>query len=1072
MNIVQDQAGRDTVQKDLERNLMVLAGAGAGKTHELIGRMVNCVCRGQVEVDRIAAITFTRKAAGEMRGRFFVELRKRAQKAAGREVIHIRRALEKIDQCFIGTIHSFCGRLLRERPLEAGLAPDFTEVEERDEAVLRRDTWDRFIQRCFVHGDPRLDELDELGLRTEDLYTFFVRRCLFSDVKLKETDAEVPELQPTVAQTEAFISEVREYIPDELPKGQDPFMDVLTRAGHFLSYRGMGSDSDRIAFLKLLEGNVGVKVTYWGSNKDFARQLRDKLLPSFQEDVLEPVLRQWRQYVYRNAAAFVNEAMRYYDGERHTSGKLTFQDLLLKAATLLRDRPGVRRYFQQRYQCLFVDEFQDTDPIQAEVVLYLTGTDTEEKDWRKLTPREGSLFLVGDEKQSIYRFRRADVETFRLVGDRIEATGGKVVQLNTSFRSLGRLCGWINGAFEPLFADSERHYQAEFGRLFEYRPDGVDAHCVRKISIGKVYRHNRAEIASLDAERIADFIAAAVVGQTEFSGHEDGAVLEEPVSHGHFMILTRTTGCLAIYARALEKRGLPYDIVGGQRLGEAAELVALMDMLESVYMPDNPLPLLGYLRGPLVGLGDDELYAYSKAGGRFNYRCDLPDELPEGLHQRLRQAFGQLDQLTHWMQGCSPTTAFERLLSNLGLTAFSASEEMGSSRAGNLLRLLALVREWENQGMHWGQILVEMRELIDDPEYKVEEMTLESGQEDVVRLMNLHQAKGLEGRVVFLADPYDTYVERHGVDFHVSRTGETPFLSMPVRRPRGPYHMEIIGEPQGWTEDAEEEERFLQAENLRLLYVAATRARNLLVVSCYEGNRDRGPWSPLCPYLKNVPELPVYAAPPLPGPEVLPLDWDAQRSRREGLWQAIQRPTYALHSITEVAMKDEVVLIAGEGRGREYGSAIHRLFDAAVQGRLPVDETPYIHRLLEEAEVPPAFVEDAQNALDAFRASSIWEEIQIAEAVYTEVPFAVPDEEEEIPGVLRGVIDLVYRVSDGWKLVDYKTDAVSEDGDIKALVDRYVPQVDAYARHWCDVTGEKISEKGFWLTEAGCWQGV
>ena len=132
----------------------------------------------------------------------------------------------------------------------------------------------------------------------------------------------------------------------------------------------------------------------------------------------------------------------------------------------------MRRHFQDRYRCLFVDEFQDTDPIQAEILLYLTGENLEETDWRKLTPRPGSLFLVGDGKQSIYRFRRADVETFDLVRNRIDNTNGDIVGLNTNFRSLGHLCDWINAAFEPLFVAHKKPYQAEFAPLFKYRSNG------------------------------------------------------------------------------------------------------------------------------------------------------------------------------------------------------------------------------------------------------------------------------------------------------------------------------------------------------------------------------------------------------------------------------------------------------------------------------------------------------------------------------------------------------------------------------------------------------------------------
>ena len=165
-----------------------------------------------------------------------------------------------------------------------------------------------------------------------------------------------------------------------------------------------------------------------------------------------PALTQWRQYIYPHVVEFIDDAVEFYNQQRLNKGQMTFGDLLLRATALLRDSPQVRRYFGTRYEILFVDEFQDTDPIQAEMLFYLTGADTEGTDWQRLEPRPGSLFIVGDEKQSIYRFRRADVATFRLAAAQLEVAAGSTEQLNTSFRSLGNLCTWINGTFFESWA--------------------------------------------------------------------------------------------------------------------------------------------------------------------------------------------------------------------------------------------------------------------------------------------------------------------------------------------------------------------------------------------------------------------------------------------------------------------------------------------------------------------------------------------------------------------------------------------------------------------------------------------
>ena len=1065
MNL-RDQQARDKIADALDRNMMVLAGAGAGKTYALVQRMANAVQKGVVPVDQLSAITFTRKAAGEMRGRFFSELKSRAKNADGKDLNRIQNALEKVDQCFIGTIHSFCGQLLRERPVEAGLPPDFSEVEEREEAVMRREAWDQFVQQRFLSEDPRLAKFEELGLRPEDLYGFFQRRYQFSDVPLACEPVQKPDLSTAVAELEAFLQHTEAHIPDPLPGRRDALQTALVRTRLFLSNRGIHSDADRIALLQILSGNLSVTLKSWTPNQDFAKHLRDTLLPEFQTEILNPTLTQWRQYIYRFAAPFVDDAVAEYARTRRETGRLTFQDLLELAARLLRDHPEVRRHFQDRYRCLFVDEFQDTDPIQAEILLYLTGENLQETDWRKLTPRPGSLFLVGDGKQSIYRFRRADVETFDLVRNRIGDTNGDIVNLNTNFRSVGHLCDWINTAYEPLFAAHEKPYQAEFAPLFKYRPDGENM-AVRRISIDKVYRNSRSQIAEQDAERIANFIAEAIEGKAEFNGDASSA------SPGDFLILTRTSGYLSHYAQALEKCGIPFEITGGDRLGEADVLHTLADFLETVSMPDNPLPLLAYLRGDLVGLGDDTLYAFKKAGGNFNWTRDLPKEMDPELRRTFEQAYDHLKKASKWLQFLSPDTAIARCVQKLGTLPFVRTLPMGETHAGNLIRILSLIREWTAQGLHWGQVVTELRALIDDRDYKIEQMTIPSAQEDVVRLMNLHQAKGLQGKIVFLADPYDTSYTRYGPEFHVSRTSDEPFLALPITKPRGPYQREVVAEPVGWEDTEAEETRFLQGEELRLLYVAATRAENLLVVSTYEEKPDHGPWSPLYPHLKNVPELAHDDHSPQPTPETPSTKTpsvEMEREQRDQFWQAVKKESFEVAQVTDdrshITYADEGRSATPAGKGAAYGTVIHQIFDDAINMRLPDDPTPYVAHLLQETGTDTEFLPHALDALQHFRNSEIWKEMQASETVYTEVPFAVSQAVNNASSnkIIRGVIDLVYRLPEGWKIVDYKTNAVKTDQDVQALCEQTADQVNTYARHWAKFTGETVVAKGLWLT--------
>ncbi|MCU0722838.1 MAG: UvrD-helicase domain-containing protein, partial [Planctomycetes bacterium] len=177
-----DQAQRDRILSELDRNLLVEAAAGTGKTTCMVGRMVALLASGRVATRGLAAVTFTRKAAAEMRARFQVELERRARSAAGPERENLARALGTVEQCFLGTIHSFCARLLRERPVEAGVDPAFEELDEEADGRLREEAWREFAAALHAARDPALEALDALGLAPGELETSFARYVEFPDV--------------------------------------------------------------------------------------------------------------------------------------------------------------------------------------------------------------------------------------------------------------------------------------------------------------------------------------------------------------------------------------------------------------------------------------------------------------------------------------------------------------------------------------------------------------------------------------------------------------------------------------------------------------------------------------------------------------------------------------------------------------------------------------------------------------------------------------------------------------------------------------------------------------------------
>ena len=270
-----DASARERIRDDLDTSLMCLAGAGAGKTHALVERMVACIGEGKVDIAHMAAITFTRKAAGELRGRFFLALQQAAIDVAdqregevvARQLARLRDAVARVDQCAIGTIHAFCAQLLRERPIEAGLPPNFSEVEEREELFLIRAAWDRFLQSLSAAGDPRLLAIEETGLTAEQFYQFYLDRCQFSDLELKPTHGPRPDLEPAVAQACELVREVESQIPDPLPEGEpDRLMATVRELRHFVDFTGPPSDADRERLLRDLASTTKTKVILkrWG----------------------------------------------------------------------------------------------------------------------------------------------------------------------------------------------------------------------------------------------------------------------------------------------------------------------------------------------------------------------------------------------------------------------------------------------------------------------------------------------------------------------------------------------------------------------------------------------------------------------------------------------------------------------------------------------------------------------------------------------------------------------------------------------------------------------------------------
>lgn len=1034
-----DQEARRRIVEDLDTCFLVEAGAGSGKTHSLVSRMVSLIASGRAETAGLAAITFTRKAAAELRERFQIRLEQAAAtEADARRRQRLQQGVATLDRAFLGTIHSFCARLLRERPVEAGLDPAFQEIDQEEELRWSRAAWEAHLEEVRRHESWRLEALRELGMEPRELFGLFLALNQYPEVEPAVADAPRPDLRPVRQAFDAYLHQALSQLPRSEPaRGWDDLQKRLRRMAEAARYLREDDDPSFIRLLESFEAHPRPTLNRW-PDPETAREAQ-AAFEHFRDGTALPTLTAWREHVHRPAVEFVRPAVERAARLRERAGRASFQDLLLRAAALLREVPEVRRSLASRYTHLLVDEFQDTDPIQAEVVLLLTGTPQEETDWRCLTPRPGSLFVVGDPKQSIYRFRRADIDVYRQVREQLVRGGGEVLHLSANFRSVEPLIRWVNRVFQERFPREDGGFQPAYVPLAPVRPGPEARPAVQVLELPPVARHTRGGIAREDAQRVAAWIARACAGDLELprTPEEEARGLDGRARPGDFLVLHRDRAFLLAYAEALEARGIPAEVTGAKGYASTWEVVAFLDLLALLADPSDPVKLLAVLRGPLFGLSDTALH---RLGMALEHRWDrFLDVTVDSLPEPGRTALQTLQAWHAWSLALPAQAALEQVLDATGLLPWTAASAAGTTRAGNLVKLVEAARA-SGSGLSFPRLVATLREVVQTQE--LEAGSLFPGRPQAVRVMNLHRAKGLEAPVVVLAHPVGAGAraplchirrEEQGARGYFPVHAYAPGSGGPWSRPR------LLALPPGWEEAARIEEGYLEGEEMRLLYVAATRARELLVVSRYPAKPDASPWHPLAEGggLQDAPVL-TPSEGPVPAPpqvEVTPAAVQSTRERSAGVLARARQATYLRLAAGELVTlqpdPDRAPLVpptaaaeaaaalatwlpgeeaALQPGGVAWGRAAHRLLEllvrearrrirAATGGTVSgsgLDReglqalARYVAR---EEELGAEGGAEPQETLlrwvEPFLASDLWKRIQAASRVELEVPLAL-----------------------------------------------------------------------------------
>ncbi|MFL5943667.1 MAG: UvrD-helicase domain-containing protein [Gaiellaceae bacterium] len=771
--------------------VFVSAGAGTGKTAVLVERVVRAVCDRGLDVDSILVITYTRRAAGELRTRIRAAFAERGRHDLARE----------LDGAWISTIHGFCARLLKAYPLAAGLDPRFRELDEAQAAVLRSEAFGEALAEFCSGADPQRLELlatyGSGGLRRMLTTVYETLRAAGRELDLAV--APRPELAERVEELRACATLLARDVAAtdaqlQAATGLLELLDRDRRPDRLMSLADYKARGDRAAGYREALAAVEQAALDEAAARD--RALLQELLTLFAA---------------RYAAAKARESA------------LDFEDLQLCARDLLRSQPELREREQARFRSILVDEFQDTNRLQTEIVDLLTaGSDPGEADVAQRedpgasgagrgTP-ETELFFVGDEFQSIYGFRHADLQVFRERRDAVD----EPLSLTLNYRSRPEVLAAVNELFGA-------HFGGEFQELAAAAefPDPVFGHPVELLVTDKEsYKDSGVHWRRGEARAVARRVRELV---------DSGAA-----TPGEIVLLFAAGTDAEWYEDELRRAGLPtYRATGKGYFGQqqVVDLLAYLRLLQNRY---DDAALLAVLASPFVGVSNDALFLLRRAASRRPLFAGLEHALPPGLGDRdarLMRAFRQrYDRLVETLPRLSLERLCEQIVAEHDYDLAVLAQWDGRRRYANMRKLARLARSYEE--LRGPDVEGFVRFVAEQEAVGARELEAVAEEEgaDAVRLLTIHAAKGLEFKVVIVADAGRDRVPPSPDEILALPDGRFGFrVADPVTaKRRGAFDYEAVREAR------QEAER---AERLRLYYVAMTRAKERLIVS---GSVDLG----------------------------------------------------------------------------------------------------------------------------------------------------------------------------------------------------------------------------------------
>ena len=1081
--------------------LLIAAGAGTGKTWALVTQVLHLVGgvtarRAPVSPSRIAAITFTDKAAAELATRIRArvaslaglappspddeaELRAGAAElgVAIPEAAHWESALRELGGAPVGTFHRFAGALLRRHAMVAGIDPGFRTLDESEARELLR----RAVESAILDGLSARDAacealVDELNFDGGGYSVGLVETLLMLHARRAEEGRDARGLADGYAP--ARMRADLESSTEALREATRTLVALAGSLAEASARRAREIGYELPSLLMSLDASAPSSLAALNALVDGARNLRtakrgdpEALKAAVMRlraarDQLAAALVSFRAAPHARALeSLLGEVMRRYADDKRRAGALDFADLLVRARDLLRDSPRVRAVERARIDALLVDEFQDTNAVQAELVALLAPVEQDDRDLA------GRLFIVGDRKQSIYEFRGADVAVsvaFERARPTVEA-GGRTrrIALGDARRSRPSLVHLYNRVFAHLMRGS---LEGDGGQLFavRFRPDDA----LTPVREGDPLEP-RAELLALapstsgprDAETARALEAAALADRIV----ELRAGADPPRTTA---ILLRAFTHVDAYLAALRARGVPHVVVNGRGFYEAEEIRDLAAALRLIDDPDDTSALVTVLRSPLVAISDESLAVMALApGGLGAAMHEPPEEIPSDERERLARWTTLAGDLARRAERIGPAATLRALIEGTQLVPILAAGHHGEQRVANLEALVEKARALEDRG---GRAFVRwLAELAGGASAaNAAQAQIIDENDDAVRVMTVHQAKGLEFDLVAIAgcgarDPNEgapvLYDPGEGLGVRMTiapgeRGHSAPSLAVAKTRA---------------------ERR--AAESLRLLYVAMTRARERLLLS--GESTGQSSWRALLDGALAVPEIAALVeVRSLRPPPRLARDADrpalaeGDPAAAEAIVARVLRPlppprevTIAVTQLADFALcprRYQLAHVALLDEDHEFGKYASEMIDgdpAPFAGGDRRARGTLAHRLLERADFARAgedldellaaegFAPDDPEVAEARSHVARFLATPFARALAgpdvrtrRELPFllslpVIDGDERGVRVRLRGQIDLVVDSGTALGVIDYKHARAPRDRDAHRL------QLDAYA---------------------------